>query len=183
MVRAEQGQFSFLFKEAAIKGFNLQKIITSAQAFIKEPTLLANNKNDQTLFSELSGTASLDNGIISNNDLVAAASGIQLSGKGSADLNTKKLDYKINAQLIKTAATATTPVQFHDTPVNMTVTGTFSKPTYTLDVASLLTDKNKAKIEEFIDKNHDKINSLVNKIDQKLGPGVGNLLKGLFNKN
>ena len=177
------GQFSFLFTETAIKGINLQKIITPTPALIKEPTLLANNKNDQTLFSEISGTASLGNGIISNNDLVATASGIQLNGKGNADLNTEKLDYKINAQLIKTAATATTPAQFHDTPVNMTVTGTFSKPTYTLDVASLLTDKNKAKIEEFIDKNHDKIDSLVNKIDQKLGPGVGNLLKGLFNKN
>ena len=177
------GSLSFLFKDSAVKGFNLQKMITQAQALIKEPTLPANNKNDQTLFSEITGTATLSDGVIKNNDLVATASLIHINGKGSADLNTEKLDYKINARLVKAAATATTPEQFHDTPINITVAGTFSKPTYTLDVAALLTEKNKAKIEEFIDKNHDKIDKLADKIDKKLGPGVGDLLKGLFKKH
>ena len=58
-----------------------------------------------------------------------------------------------------------------------------AKPTFTLDVAALLTDKNKAKIENFIDKNQEKIDNIVDKIDKKLGPGVGDLLKGLFKKH
>ena len=177
------GSLSFLFKDSAVKGFNLQKMIAQAQALIKEPALPANNNNDQTLFSEITGTATLSNSVIRNNDLVATASRIQINGKGSADLNTESLDYKLNARLIETAATATKPAQFHDTPINMTVAGTFSKPTYTLDVTALLTDKNKAKIEEFIDKNQDKIDNLANKIDKKLGPGVGDLLKGLFKRH
>ena len=176
------GSLSFLFKDSAVKGFNLQKMIDQAQALIKEPALPANNKNDQTLFSEITGTATLSDGVIKNNDLVATASLIHINGKGSADLNTEKLDYKINTRLVK-AATATTPEQLHDTPINITVAGTFSNPTYTLDVAALLTDKNKAKIEEFIDKNQEKIDKLADKIDQKLGPGVGDLLKGLFKKH
>ena len=177
------GNLSFLFKDSAVKGFNLQKIIDQAQALIKEPAAPANNNNDQTLFSQITGTATLVNGVISNNDLLADASRIRINGKGTADLNTEQLDYKLNAKLIKTAATAVAPAQFHDTPINMTVAGTFSKPTYTLDVAALLTDKNKAKIEEFIDKNQEKINKLADKIDKKLGPGVGDLLKGLFKKH
>jgi len=177
------GSLSFLFKDSAVKGFNLQKMITQAQALIKEPALPANNKNDQTLFSEITGTATLSDGVIKNNDLIATASLIRINGKGSADLNTEKLDYKINARLVKAAATASTPEQFHDTPINITVAGTFSKPTYTLDVAALLTEKNKAKIEEFIDKNQEKIDKLADKIDKKLGPGVGDLLKGLFKKH
>jgi len=176
------GDLSFLFKDSVVKGFNLQKMIDHAKALIKEPALPANNKNDQTLFSEITGTATLSNGMIQNNDLAATASRIHINGKGNADLNTEKLDYKLNARLIKAKATATEPEQIHDTPITITVAGTFTQPTYTLDVAALLTEKNKAKIEKFVEKNQEKIDKLADKIDKKLGPGVGDLLKGLFKK-
>jgi AsmA protein len=176
-----KGNLSFLFKDSVVKGFNLQKIIDNAKALIKQSALPANNKNDQTLFSEITGTATLNNGLLHNNDLVATSSRFHIKGKGNADLNTEKLDYKFNANLIK-PATATEPEQVNDTPINITVAGTFSNPTYTLDVAALLTDKNKAKIEKFIEKNQEKIDEITDKIDKKLGPGVGNLLKGLFKK-
>jgi AsmA protein len=177
------GDLSFLFKDSVVKGFNLQKIIDQAKALIKEPALPANNKNDQTLFSQITGTATLSNGLIQNNDLVATASRIHINGKGNADLNTEKLDYKIVARLVKAKATATEPEQIHDTPINITVAGTFTQPTYTLDVATLLTEKNKAKIEKFVEKNQEKIDKIADKIDKKLGPGVGDLLKGLFKKH
>ncbi len=177
------GDLSFLFKDSVVKGFNLQKMIDRAKALIKESALPANDKNDQTLFSEITGTATLNNGLIQNNDLVATASRIHINGKGNADLNTEKLDYKINARIIKAKATATELEQIHDTPINITVAGTFAQPTYTLDVAALLTEKNKAKIEKFVEKNQEKIDKIADKIDKKLGQGVGNLLKGLFKKH
>ena len=173
------GSLSFLFKDSVVKGFNLQKMIDHAKALIKETALPANSKNDQTLFSEITGTATINNGLIQNNDLVANASRIHINGKGNADLNTEKLDYKIVARLIK-AATATEPEQVNDTPINITVAGTFSKPTYTLDVAALLTDKNKAKIEKFIDKNQEKIDKIADKIDKKLGLGSWWFIKRPF---
>ncbi len=58
-----------------------------------------------------------------------------------------------------------------------------AQPTYTLDVAALLTEKNKAKIEKFVEKNQEKIDKIADKIDKKLGPGVGDLLKGFFKKH
>ncbi len=177
------GTLSFLFKDSVIKGFNLQKMIDDAKALIKEPATPATRKNDQTLFSKMTGTATFNNGLIQNNDLEATASRVHINGKGSADLNTEKLDYKITATLIKTKATATQPEQTFDTPINITVAGTFSKPTYTLDVAALLTDKNKAEIEKFVERNQEKIDKIADKIDKKLGPGVGDLLKGLFKKH
>jgi AsmA protein len=176
------GTLSFLLKDSVIKGFNLQKIIDEAKALIKGPTT-ATRKNDQTLFSKISGTATFNNGLILNDDLDATASRVHISGKGSADLNTEKLDYKITARLVKTDATPTEQEQIHDMPINIKVAGTFSKPTYTLDVASLLTDKSKAKIEKFVERNQQKIDKIADKIDKKLGPGVGELLKGLFNKH
>lgn len=176
------GNLSFLLTDCIIKGFNLQKIIDDAKTLIKEPTLPANNKNDQMLFSKLSGTATINNGLVQNNDLIGIASKMHLNGKGTADLNSEKLDYKLNARYIKTKATTTEPEQLIDTPINVNIAGTFAKPTYTVDLAAILSDKNKAKIDQFIDKNHNKIDEIVHKIDKKIGPGLGNLLKGLFKK-
>ena len=177
-----KGKLSFLLTDSVINGFNLQKIIDDAKTIIKEPTLPVDNKNDQMLFSKLSGTASINNGLVQNNDLIGIASKMHLNGKGTADLNSEKLDYKLNARYIKTKATTTEPEQLIDTPINVNIAGTFTKPTYTVDLAAILSDKNKAKIDQFIDKNHNKIDEIVHKIDKKIGPGLGNLLKGLFKK-
>ena len=177
-----KGNLSFLLTDCVIKGFNLQKIIDDAKTLIKEPTLPVDNKNDQMLFSKLSGTASINNGLVQNNDLIGIASKMHLNGKGTADLNSEKLDYKLNARYIKTKATTTEPEQLIDTPINVNIAGTFTKPTYTVDLAAILSDKNKAKIDQFIDKNHNKIDEIAHKIDKKIGPGLGNLLKGLFKK-
>jgi len=202
---ALNGSVSFLFKDSAVKGFNLQNIIDQAKALIKDPAAHLNNNKDQTLFSEITGTATINNGLIQNNDLVATASRIHINGKGNADLNTERLDYKINAKFINAEATAKEPQQVNDIAINISVGGTISKPTYTLDVAALLTDKDKAQIESLIDKNQGEIDSIVNnlptlltdknkakieifidknqeKIDKKLGTGAGDSLKELFKK-
>jgi len=162
------GQLSFLFKDGVVKGFNLQKIIDEGKALIKEPALPKDYKNDQTLFSEMSGTATITNGLIQNNDLVATSSKLRVDGKGNLNLNSEALDYKADAKLLDADAAATEPEQVKGA-ITINITGTLSKPSYTIDIASLLTDKNKAKIDK-----------LINKLDKKLGPGLGNLLKGFL---
>ncbi|MGZ8159453.1 MAG: AsmA family protein [Methylobacter sp.] len=162
------GQLSFLFKDGVIKGFNLQKIIDEGKSLIKGTALPADYKNDQTLFSEMSGTATITNGLIQNNDLVAKSSKLRADGKGSLNLNSEALDYKIDAKLLNADPTAAEPEQVKGA-VAINIAGTLSNPSYTIDIASLLTDKNKAKIDK-----------LINKLDKKLGPGLGNLLKGIL---
>ncbi|MDO9046964.1 MAG: AsmA family protein [Methylobacter sp.] len=162
------GQLSFLFKDGVIKGFNLQKIIDEGKALIKGSALPSDNKNDQTLFSEMSGTATITNGLIQNNDLVAKSSKLRVDGKGNINLNSEALDYKIDAKLLDAEGTATEPEQVKGA-VAINIAGTLSKPIYTIDIESLLTDKNKAKVEKLIDK-----------LDKKLGSGVGDLLKNFL---
>jgi AsmA protein len=174
------GQLNFQCKNGVIKGFNLQKIIDNVKALVKGSSIPVDRKNDQTLFSDMTGTANVKQGLIQNDDLLAKSSKLLVNGKGNANLNTEQLDYQVTARLIKTEATATEPEQLHDTPVVVHIGGTFSAPTYTLDVASLLTEKNKAKIEKILDKNKDKIDKLMDKLDKKLGPGTSDLLKHLF---
>lgn len=177
-----KGNLRFSLTDSAIKGFNLQKIIDDTKTLIKESTLPTNNKNDQMLFSKLSGTVTINNGLMLNDDLVGNATKVHLNGKGTAGLNTEKLDYKLNARYIKTKATATEPEQLTDTPIIINIAGTFAEPNYSVDLAAILNDKNKAKIERFIDKNQNKIYDITHKIDKKIGPGLGDFLKGLLKK-
>ncbi|KAF3982474.1 MAG: AsmA family protein [Methylococcales symbiont of Hymedesmia sp. n. MRB-2018] len=167
------GDIDFSFKDGIIKGFNLQKIIDKGKSLIGKETLTTGNKNDQTVFSIIKGTAKITNGLISNKDLYAKASKLRVSGKGTAHLVSEKIDYAINAKLIKREATATKSEKIKGIPIAINVAGTFTNPSYRLDIVAMLAEKNKEKINKKKDK-------LLKKLDEKLGPGVSDLLKGLF---
>ena len=130
------GQFSFLFKDSVLKGFNLQKIIDEGKALIKGSALPADTKNDQTLFSDINGTATVTNGLIQNNDLVAQSSKLHVDGKGSLNLNSEALDYKVDAKLLNTEA-ATTETDRVKAAAVINIAGTLSQPSYSIDVESL----------------------------------------------
>jgi AsmA protein len=174
------GQVNFFLKDGYIKGFNLQKMVENGKNLVKGGALPVDTQHDQTAFSKISGTATINKGLLQNNDLIANTAKLRSTGKGNVNLDTERLDYKILTKLLKAEATSSTPEQVHDTPIGIHLGGTFSKPTYTLDVAALLTDKNKAKIEHLLDKNKVKIDKLMDKLDKELGPGVGDLLKKIF---
>ncbi|NOR69928.1 MAG: AsmA family protein [Methylomarinum sp.] len=170
---ALNGNINFNFKDGVIRGFNLQKIIDNSKSLIDGTPLPTENKNDQTVFSVIRGTAKIKNGLVSNDDLYAEASKLRVNGKGTANLVSEKLDYTVNAKLLKTVATATTPEKIKGLPIIVNVGNTIAKPTYKLDIAAMLMEKNKEKI-------YKKRDELIKKLDEKIGPGVGNLLKGLF---
>ncbi|MCK5121439.1 MAG: AsmA family protein, partial [Methylococcales bacterium] len=170
---ALNGNINFNFKDGVIRGFNLQKIIDNSKSLIDGTPLPTENKNDQTVFSVIRGTAKIKNGLVSNDDLYAEASKLRVNGKGTANLVSEKLDYTVNAKLLKTVATATTPEKIKGLPIIVNVGGTIAKPSYKLDIATMLLEKNKEKI-------YKKRDELIKKLDDKIGPGVGNLLKGLF---
>lgn len=167
------GDLGFNFNNGIIRGFNIQKIIDNSKALLEGTPLPTENKNDQTVFSVLQGTAKITNGLVSNNDLYLEASKLRVNGQGTANLATDKLDYKVNAKLMKTAATATEAEKIKGVPVIIKVAGSISNPSYQLDVASMLIEKNSEKINK-------KKDELLKKLDDKIGPGVGDLLRGFF---
>lgn len=167
------GHVDVSLKDAVIKGVNLQKIIDNGKALIKGTGLPTDSKDDQTLFTQITGTAAINNGLVRNDDLVATAAKLHVDGKGSVNIVNETLDYQVNARLPgQEAGQAPSP------PLVIAITGPFDNLNYAIDPTALLTDK--ARIEKVLDKNKDKINKLMNKLDKKLGPGTGDLLKGLF---
>lgn len=179
------GNIDFSFKDSVVRGFNLQKIIDNSRTLIEGRALQTDHKKDQTVFSVISGSATIKNGLVSNNDLVAESSKVRVKGKGTANLKSEALDYKVNARLLKRAATETKAEKIRGVPIVINIGGTFSEPSYQIDAVAMVKEKYRAKIDKKLDKEKDKI---LEKLDKKLGPEVSeklkplidNILKGLF---
>ncbi len=174
------GNIRFLFKDGVVKGFNIQKMIDNTKALLKGAALPVDNKNDQTVFSEISGTAKISNGVLQNHDLKALSSRVHVNGEGTVNLATKRLDYRVIAKLIK-KATADQPEKVKGVPLIIKVGGTVDKPVYTLDVPAMLQQKYSDKIEQKKEKLMKKLDEkLKKKLGDKLAPAVGDLIKGFF---
>lgn len=186
------GYLKFLYKDGAIIGFNMQKMLDKGKAFLKGTDLAVDTSNDQTPFFAISGTAAIQNGLLFNNDLLIKTAKVQATGNGTANLINEQLNYKVTANLLKEKATATEAEQFHDTPVMITVGGTFSQPTYKLDVSALVTEKTKERVETVIEKlntdeNKAKVEQALDNLKPEdkeklktLAPKLGKLFKKLF---
>ena len=167
------GNIDLMFKEGYVKGFNLQKILDQAKSLLKGQSLPAGNENEISEFTEISATAKISNGLVRNKDLLVKSSSLRVNGEGNANLVTEALDYRVKAKLIKREATETEPEKIKGIPIAINIGGTFSRPSYRVDITSIVVEKNKAKIEE-------KKQELIEKLDKELGPGAGDLLKKLF---
>ncbi|WP_374087216.1 hypothetical protein [Methylomicrobium lacus] len=118
--------------------------------------------------------------VIRSQDLWGKSSRLRMEGRGSTPIETGDIDYRFVSHLVKAPATETGPEKLHGTPIVAVMSGTLVEPGYRLDMEALLTEKNQAKIEKFIEKNKSKIDKLKNKLDKKLGPGVDHLFRKLF---
>jgi AsmA protein len=164
------GNVDFSVKDSVIKGFNLQKIIDSGRLLIQGKALPAENKNDQTVFSVIKGSAQIKNGLVTNNDLLAESSKLRVKGKGTVNLATDALNYSVDARLLK----PNEKDKFKGIPLAVKIVGTMNEPSYQLDIKTMVKAKYKDKIDKVVD---DKI---LKKLDEKLGPGVGDVLKSFF---
>ena len=164
-----KGQVDFAFQNGSVKGFNIQKIIDRGKAILKGEKPPENNKNEQSLFSTMTATAHINNGLVKNNDFLAQSSKVKVTGHGEANLINEQLAYQFKAIRIKQVATEDSPEVLSSQPVLINVSGTFDDPHYKLDIAAMLLEKNK-----------DKIDKVLNGLDESLPEKVGDFLKKFF---
>jgi len=93
------GSLKLAFLDGALNGFNLRHSIDSAKAKLrgKEPPPKEELKTD---FSSLTLSGVVKNGVFSSDDLDLQAPLLRVGGKGSADLNTERVDYLVDAKLV-----------------------------------------------------------------------------------
>lgn len=147
----------FDINDGALYGVNIPQMIRSAQAKLKgdlSPETKAERKTD---FSSLTGSFSLDNGVATNPDLALSSPLLRLDGKGTANLLTEALDYRLTASLVNSlkGQGGSDKDALAGVDIPLAITGTSQKPEYALDTKALLnnqlkeeTDKAKEKLKD-----------------------------------
>ena len=69
MKKTLNGNAAFIFRDGAVKGVNIARMIREARAKLKGQTLPPSDEPEQTDFAELTGTVTFTNGLAKNPDL------------------------------------------------------------------------------------------------------------------
>ncbi|MBU0455191.1 MAG: AsmA family protein [Gammaproteobacteria bacterium] len=164
LLRQLNGKISFNVKDGALKGLDIAYLIHAARAIIKKQLPPVNSGGNQSNFGTLTGTANIQQGVLSCNDLRLVSKAYVVTGKGTVNLVNKRVDYRLEVDPKDPSIKFTIPIS---------VTGTYDKPSGSLDKAELLKRLLVAAPTELIKK----------QIKQTLPLGIGNhidTIKGLL---
>ncbi|SFK32139.1 AsmA family protein [Methylophaga sulfidovorans] len=164
------GNGGFAFTDGALQGINIAEIIRKAKAALKGEKLPQSDAPVQTDFSSLSGTFTATNGVINNQDLEVKSPLLRINGAGQASLPKEKIDYGLKVAIVGTSK-GQGGKELDDlkgVTIPIKITGTFSEPKPTVDLANLVKDKAKQELKSKAEE----------KLKEKLGDDLGGLLGG-----
>ncbi|BCX88511.1 AsmA protein [Methylomarinovum tepidoasis] len=130
-------------------------------------------------FVTLDFLANVDDGIIQTERLLIDNPKLKITGTGTVDLVREWLDYRIRA--LHTSGNRKPGSKLgkiaRNLPIIVRIEGPLAKPKYRLDLVQMAQEKFQEKIQKTKTKLERKLGE---KLEKKLGPGAGQLLKGLF---
>jgi len=142
------GSASFKFENGAVKGINIAQLIRDGYAsYKKQPG--APERAKQTDFAELRGSVVIHDGLVLNDDLSAKSPLLRIAGKGNVHLVKETIDYRVEAAVVGSlegqGGKEITEMKGLTVPIK--ISGTFTEPKFSLDIASLFDAKAKAALE------------------------------------
>jgi len=170
------GNAAFSFTNGRVKGVNIATLLRSAQARLQGQPPPPDDQPNETDFTELMGTATVTDGIVRNNDLSAKSPLLRISGEGQVSLPAETIDYLLTTKIVGSlkGQGGKGLDELKGVAIPVRISGTFSKPSYTPDLAAALGDVAREKAKEKIEKKTQKL------LKDKLGDDTKQLLKGLF---
>jgi AsmA protein len=162
--RALNGSVALKLDKGAVKGFNLEQIVSTARATLNGGVAsgLASGTNAprQTDFSVATVSAIIVNGILKSDSLDATSAAFRLAGSGVVDLINETIDYVARPTFVDSSRAQggkalTIPIH---------LTGNLFAPKYQIDVEDALKEKAKDRINDYIEKQGGK-----EKLQEKLG--------------
>jgi len=174
--RTLNGNAAFSFTNGRVKGVNIASLLRTAQARFRGQPPPADDQPNETDFTELQGTATVTDGIVRNNDLSAKSPLLRITGEGQVSLPAETIDYLLTTKIVGSlkGQGGKGLDELKGVAIPVRISGTFSKPSYTPDLAAALGDVAKEKAKEKIEKKTQKL------LKDKLGDDTKQLLKGLF---
>ncbi|MCW8964178.1 MAG: AsmA family protein [Gammaproteobacteria bacterium] len=169
------GNANFSFKDGALVGVNIAKVIREGMAKFQGKPAPTTNEPEKTDFSSLTGTAKITDGVVNNQDFNMQSPLLRVTGAGKADLVKENLDYLLKASIVGSlqGQGGADLEKLKGVTIPVRVSGPFSKPSYKPDLSAALSDTVKQKAEE-------KVEEKKQEVQQKLEDKLKSKLKGLF---
>ena len=150
MKRTLGGNVDFSFLNGAVKGINIAQYLRQAQARMTGKPAPQSNEPNQTDFSQLTGTVQIANGVARNEDLDVRSPLLRVGGKGSANIPEETIDYTVRASVVASLSGQGGEGldNLKGVTVPIKVSGTFSNPSFGLDLGNLMSDAVKQQAQE-----------------------------------
>ncbi len=170
------GKLDFDFRDGAVKGINLAKMIRDAKAKLSGKTASASNEPEQTDFAELSASAVVRNGVLDNRDLLAKSPFLRVEGTGKVNIVAESLDYTVKPVIVSTGKGQGGEglEDLKGVPIPVHLQGSWADPQWNIDLGKVLAESQKAKLKEKLDE------KLKEKLPGGLQDKLPGALKGLF---
>jgi AsmA protein len=138
--RSLGGTTRFMFTDGAVKGINIAYAIRRAKAAIRGEPLPPEQRELETDFSELSGSATIVDGILTNDDLVMKSPLLRVTGAGTIDIPGAEPDYRLNVTIVSTTQGqgGKELAELEGLVVPVQVAGSFEKLELDVDIAGVL---------------------------------------------
>lgn len=146
MVAALDGNGSVKFANGKIKGINLAQLARTV--LTAATTGWQSGGTQDTDFSELGGTFTITDGVLSNDDLVLLSPLIRVAGSGTANILQKTLNYRVEPKLAATLKGQGGEQDATGIEVPILITGSWSNPRFAPDLKSMI--QNRENIENTI---------------------------------
>lgn len=137
------GKLDVTVRNGALDGVDLWYELRLAQALLKRQTIPARTGSEHTAFNTLRATGTLDKGVLHNDDVRLETDYLKVHGKGTLDLDTQAIDYRVVVEIDKLppagAGAGLADLEAAEIPVSMT--GSLKSPQVRPDIEALAAGK------------------------------------------
>jgi AsmA protein len=159
ILKSLSGRTEFDVREGAFNGIDLWYELRRARALWKREAIPERSGPPRTTFNTFKGTAVLDAGIVKNDDLRIETDYLRASGKGTIDLGSQAIDYRLVAVVYELpaegAGSELTELKAAEIPI--TITGTFESPKVRPDLGALVKARVKKEVDTEIEERKEEV--------------------------
>ncbi|MBF0126297.1 MAG: AsmA family protein [Magnetococcales bacterium] len=187
LLQSMNGDLRLGVQEGVVPGMDVVGRIRNAYATFKRvrPTPAAGA--DETRFSEMTGTALVQNGVLTNKDLLARSPLLLVNGGGQVDFVQRRVDYQLSADVAASLQGVVPEVEkYQGLVLPLHLRGSFDSlkkfEAGSVDFSRLLTNSLRERVmdkvgEKLGEEEKGKINQGLEQLEKKLGAPVNQLLQ------
>ncbi len=138
MMSSLNGSGSVRFADGAIRGINIAQL--SRNVFAAATSGWESGGAQSTDFSELGGTFSIAQGILTNNDLKLLSPLVRVAGKGTVNMPDQTLNYRVEPKLAATLEGQGGAGDVKGIEVPIVISGPWANPSFTPDLAAIISN-------------------------------------------